>query len=209
MSDDLLTFQELRAALTRVADRMEASRDELCALDAIAGDGDLGVTMATGFAAVRPLIESPPAEDAGQLLSQIGMQLGRAAPSTMGTLTATAFLRAGTKVRGKVDLTADDVAGLLEAAAQGIRDRGKADVGQRTALDALVPAATAAREAADGGQSPAAVLASAADAAEAGAASTAEMEPQVGRAAWIADRARGNRDAGATAWATLLRALAG
>lgn len=209
MSDEVLTFQQLREALTRVADRIEAAREDLCALDAIAGDGDLGVTLATGFGAIRPLIETPPAEDAGQLLAQIGMQLGRAAPSTMGTLTATAFLRAGTKVRGKTDLTADDLAGMLEAAAQGIKDRGKADVGQRTALDALVPAAEAARAAAAAGQPPAAVLAQAADAAEAGAAATADMEPKVGRAAWIADRARGHRDAGATAWATILRSLAG
>ncbi len=208
MSEQILTFDQLRAALRRVADRIEASRDELCALDAIAGDGDLGVTMATGFAAARVLVDAPPAEDAGQLLAQIGMQFGKVAPSTMGTLTATAFLRAGTKVRGKADLGADDIATMLEAAAQGMRDRGKADVGQRTALDALVPASTAAREAADAGAPPADVLAKAADAAETGAAATADMEPKVGRAAWIPDRAKGNRDAGATAWATILREMA-
>jgi dihydroxyacetone kinase-like protein len=209
MSDDLLTFQQLRDALSRVADSLEASRDELCALDAIAGDGDLGVTMATGFAAVRPLIENPPAEDAGQLLSQIAMQIGRVAPSTMGTLTATAFLRAGTKAKGKTDLSAADLAEMLEAAAQGMKDRGKADVGQRTAIDALVPAATAAREAATAGASAAETLTKAAAAADAGAAATADMEPVLGRAGWIADRARGNRDAGATAWAKILGALAG
>jgi dihydroxyacetone kinase-like protein len=209
MSGDVLTFDQLREALRRVADRLEAARDELCALDAIAGDGDLGVTMATGFAAIRPLIETPPAQDAGQLLSQAAMQIGRVAPSTMGTLTATALLRAGTKVRGKLDLGAADLADALEAAAQGMKDRGKADVGQRTAIDALAPAATAAREAATAGESAAVALTRAAEAAEAGAAATAEMEPVHGRAGWIADRARGNRDAGATAWATILRALAG
>jgi dihydroxyacetone kinase-like protein len=209
MSEQVLSFQELRAALTRVADRMEAAREELCALDAIAGDGDLGVTLATGFGSIRPLIEQPPAEDAGQLLAQIGMQIGRVAPSTMGTLTATALLRAGTKVRGKAVLGAAEIADMLEAAAQGIRDRGKADVGQRTALDALVPAADAAREAASAGGSAVAVLEQAAAAAEAGAVATANMEPKVGRAAWIPERAKGNRDAGATAWAMILRALAG
>jgi dihydroxyacetone kinase-like protein len=209
MSEQVLTFQQLRDGLGRVADRLEAARDELCALDAIAGDGDLGVTMATGFAAIRPQLETPPAEDAGQLLAQIGMQIGRVAPSTMGTLTATAFLRAGTKVRGKVDLAAGDIAEMLEAAAQGMKDRGKADVGQRTAIDVLVPAAQAAREAAASGEPAAAALTRAAEAGEAGAAATANMEPVLGRAGWIADRARGNRDAGATAWATILRALAG
>jgi dihydroxyacetone kinase-like protein len=209
MSEQVLTFDELREALRRAADRLEAARDELCALDAIAGDGDLGVTMATGFAAIRPLIDTPPARDAGQLLSQIAMQIGRVAPSTLGTLTATALLRAGTSVPGKVDLGADDIAEMLEAAAQGMKDRGKADVGQRTAVDALAPAATAAREAATDRQSAAAALTKAAESAEAGAAATADMEPVYGRAGWIADRARGNRDAGATAWATILRALAG
>ncbi|MFN8635679.1 MAG: DAK2 domain-containing protein [Chloroflexota bacterium] len=209
MSGDLLTFDQLREALGRVADRLEAARDELCALDAIAGDGDLGVTMATGFAAIRPLLETPPAQDAGQLLAQIGMQIGRVAPSTMGTLTATAFLRAGTKVRGKLDLGATDIADMLEAATQGMKDRGKADVGQRTAIDVLAPAAAAAREAATAGESAEAALAKAADAGEDGAAATAGMEPVLGRAGWLPDRARGNRDAGATAWATILRALAG
>ncbi|MCC6178030.1 MAG: DAK2 domain-containing protein [Chloroflexi bacterium] len=206
---DVLTFQALRDGLRRAGDRIDAARADLCALDAIAGDGDLGVTLATGFEAIRPLIESPPAEDAGQLLSQVGMQFGRAAPSTMGTLSATAFLRAGTKVRGKTNLTAVDVADMLEAAAGGIRDRGKADVGQRTVLDALVPAAEAARAAAEGGESAPAALRAAADAAERGAEATATMEPTWGRAAWIKDRARGNKDAGAAAWATILQGLAG
>lgn len=209
MSDDVLTFDGLRAALSRVADRLEAARDDLCALDALAGDGDLGVTMATGFGAIRPLIENPPAQDAGQLLSQVAMQIGKVAPSTMGTLTATALLRAGTKARGKTDLTAADLAEMLEAAAQGMKDRGKADVGQRTAIDVLVPAAAAAREAAGAGESAASALTKAAAAGEEGAAATANMEPVLGRAGWLPDRARGNRDAGATAWSTILSALAG
>lgn len=206
--EERLTTRALQAALTAVVDRISTSRQELCALDAVAGDGDLGVTLATGFTAVRPLLENTSSDDAGDLLIRVGMELGRKASSTMGTLLGTAFMRAGAQVRGKSALTVADIATLFEAARDGIGERGRVEVGQRTVLDAMAPAAAAARAAAEQGLSAPAALRRAAEAAIEGAAATSEMEPRVGRAGWLADRARGHRDAGAVAWATITDALA-
>src|SRR5205085_4929417 len=122
------------------------------------------------------------------------------------TLVATGFLRAG---RVASEPAADDVAALtraLEAAQQGIEERGKAAPGDKTMLDALAPAVAALRESA--GQPLAGALARAAEAAAAGAAATRQMRAKVGRAGWLADRAEGSEDAGAHLVATALAAAA-
>jgi dihydroxyacetone kinase len=111
-------------------------------------------------------------------------------------------------MRGHQTISAADVADMLEAAGKGIRERGQADVGQRTLLDALVPSAEAAHRASVEGTTATVALARAAEAAAHGADATAEMQPQVGRAGWLAERARGHRDGGAVAWSILLAGLA-
>jgi len=221
-STGTISADVLRQAMLAAGDQVAALRDELSALDAAAGDGDLGVTLATGFGQVRLVLEQADGSDVGVLLSQTGRTLMRKAPSTFGSLLGLAFVRAGSAFAGTPDLSADDVARLLGVLTQAVSERGGAVPGQRTVVDALNGAATAAAGAAGAGAAGAgAACAGAAgaglDAAEAlaraaqGAAEaaerTAEMEPAVGRAAWLADRARGSRDAGAVAWATYLGAL--
>jgi len=195
----------LRAILV-AGDRVGAARDELCSLDAVAGDGDLGATLATGFAHVRAALQDGDG-DIGATLVTVGRELATKAPSTIGALLATAFMRAGKELAGTRELSAAGVATMLEVAAGGVAERGRAEPGQRTVLDAMLPAATAARAAADRGDGAIAALAAAAAAAGDGARATAGMEPRLGRAGWIADRARGHRDAGATAWAVFLTGL--
>jgi dihydroxyacetone kinase-like protein len=209
MSDaPALPAAEFRLALLAAGDRVTAARDDLCALDAAAGDGDLGATLATGFVHVREVLEADDGSDVGAMLVLVGRQLATKAPSTIGALLGTAFLRAGGRLAGVVEVRAADAAALLDAAAAGVAERGGAEAGQRTILDAMLPAAAAAeRTAAEGGSATAAFEAAAAG-ARAGADATAGMEPQHGRAGWIADRARGTKDAGATAWATYLEGLA-
>jgi phosphoenolpyruvate---glycerone phosphotransferase subunit DhaL len=198
-----------RAALTVAADQVRGARDELCRLDAAAGDGDLGATLEAGFAAVREQVEQSDSDDVGAVLKDVAMLLARTAPGTIGTLLATAFLRAAKPLDGKGALDGADVATLFETAASGVAERGKAEAGQRTVLDAMFPSAEAARAAADSGADVAATLAAAAKAAHEGAEATAEMEPQLGRAGWIGQRAKGLPDAGATAWAVFAEGLSG
>ena len=187
---------------------MQEAREELCALDAAAGDGDLGTTLATGFGHVRAALDARPEGGPGALLSGTGSELARRAPSTMGTLLAFGFLRAGTALGGVEELLTEHVATMLEAATSAIGERGGAKVGERTVLDAMQPAAAAAAAAAAAGDDPYEALAAAATAAKGGAEATMRMEPRHGRALWIQDRARGGKDAGAAAWAIYLGGLA-
>jgi dihydroxyacetone kinase len=197
-----------RNALLIASDCMCRARDELCALDAAAGDGDLGVTLAVGFTCVRETLSVVGDENVGAMLTQVGGTLARAAPSTIGALLATAFMRAGRQLNGVSELEAADVAAMLRAAAAGVAERGGVTTGQRTVLDAMDASAVAAESALERGLGPIETLREAAAGARAGAEATAMMEPQVGRAAWIRDRAFGRLDGGAVAWATFVNGLA-
>jgi dihydroxyacetone kinase-like protein len=205
---DAIDLAAFRAALCDTCDGVVAAREELIRLDALAGDGDLGATLATGFKAVRVLIDSTEYSDIGSMLTDVGRELGRRAPSTLGTLLSGAFARMGKAVAGKAAVDGADLSDALRAACDAIEQRGGVTTGQRTILDALEPSARAAREAQAANVSVVAVVARAAEAARTGAAATARMEPQVGRAAWIGSRVVGEPDAGATAWAVMLEAFA-
>ena len=203
----MISAEALKQALIVSADRMIASREDLCALDAVAGDGDLGATLATGFTHVREMLEGFEQDDVGAMLKQIGIELGRKAPSTIGALLATAFMRAGRDLDGVSGLDAPQVVVLLTSVAAGVAERGHVTTGMRTILDAMESGAAAAADASDRGANATLALREAAAGARAGAEATADMEPQVGRAGWIKDRARGTADAGAVAWATFLDGL--
>ena len=207
-AEQAVSVPVLRAAMIGACDRVSAERDELCALDAVAGDGDLGVTLAAGFAQVRSALKQLNDDDAGQLLAEAGSQLARKAPSTIGTLLGTAFMRAGAAVQGVTEVEPKHVTLLLRAALEGVAERGGAQPGQRTIVDALDGAVRAAADAEAQGFSAQDVFLRAAEGAASAAEETASMEPQHGRAAWLPDRARGSQDAGAVAWAVYLGALA-
>ncbi len=203
-----ISLQTFRQGLLAAGQRMADERDALCALDAAAGDGDLGATLAMGFTHVREALDASEATDAGRLLTETGQQLARKAPSTIGALLATAFMRAGAALSGVDSLGSPDIQRMLQAAFDGVAERGGAALGQRTILDAMSAAAQSATAAESAGRGPLDALRAAADGARAGADATANMEPVFGRAAWIADRARGTKDAGAVAWAIYMDALA-
>ncbi|MEE6170126.1 MULTISPECIES: DAK2 domain-containing protein [unclassified Mycolicibacterium] len=207
MTASTIAISGLRNGLKEASSRVQDARERLCELDAAAGDGDLGATLADGFAAVDAHLAGIEAADIGTVLRQVGITLAQTAPSTAGALLATAFMRSAVKLEGVVHLDTSGVIALLVAAADGVRERGGAQPGERTIVDAMDAAAAAAIEVAvDAG--PIAVLRAAAAGADAGASATAHMEPRHGRAAWIADRARGSEDAGARAWAILLDGFA-
>ena len=199
----------LKDALVAAGDRVRQARDELCALDASAGDGDLGATLDLGFAEITAYLQgSPEPQDIGSMLRGVGMELARKAPSTIGTLLAGAFLRAGKELAGCNGLAASDAVRFLQATATGVAERGHATVGERTVLDSMSAGVDAAAAKAAAGGDAVAVLRAGADGAQQGAQATASMEPRHGRAGWIKERAQGTRDAGAVAWAVFLGGLA-
>ena len=202
-----ITSDDLICALTDVADAMALNRDMLCALDGKTGDADHGIAMDVGFSAVRKALAglgngATPTDvfntAARSFLSAVG--------ASCGPLYATAFMRAGASFKGQNRLSDADAAILIAAMAEGIATRGKAAPGDKTMLDAWVPAADAARAA-----SPAPftrVLQSAAAAAESGAQATKGLQAKMGRAARLGERSIGHVDPGAMSTAILLQAFA-
>ncbi len=195
-----ITSADTLALLEHVATDMEGRKDELCALDAAVGDGDQGVTMAIGFRAIRKGLEALKGQDIGTILTKCGLTFNGAAASTIGALFASACLRAGREVKGRQEIGLAGVAQMLEAALLGIQERGKAQMGDKTVLDALGPAAAAAREAAQAGTALLDGLRQALAAAEAGVKATIPLKSKIGRAAWIAERTVGHQDPGATSF---------
>ena len=180
-----------------VATDLAGRRDELNRLDGVAGDGDLGLTTATAAAALIDLAPSLDEMAEADAVRRCGRELASKAPSTGGTLLAFALMAAGKAEIAPGAPPLSRAAAYLEAAAAAIQARGGAAPGDRTMLDALVPATAAIREAASGGSSAVEAARAAVVAADAGARATASMTATVGRAGWLADRARGHEDAGA------------
>ena len=220
-------------ALTAAASALEASADELNRLDGFAGDGDLGITMSEASRALKDVLAANQDMGGGPLLSACGAAIARKAPSTSGTLVATGFLRAAKAVTGTaVTGTAGTEAGGTEAggteaggtdaggtgvealerafaaATLGIQARGKAAPGDRTLVDGLDAVCTSLRESLAAGHTLTDALHFAAAAASAAADRTVGMEPKVGRASWVPQRAIGHPDAGCAMLAIAMQAAA-
>ncbi|PWJ60776.1 dihydroxyacetone kinase subunit DhaL [Rathayibacter iranicus] len=195
------------AWIRRAAEAIAEHRVELITLDRAIGDGDHGENMDRGFQAVRAKLEAAggvatPAE----VLKLVATTLISTVGGASGPLFGTAFLKASGAVAGKESLDGSDVVALLTAARDGIVLRGKAEVGDKTMVDAWTPAVEAAAESAGGGAAGSAVLAAAADAAQTGAESTDPLVARKGRASYLGERAIGHRDPGSVSTVLLLRA---
>lgn len=201
-----MTGDDIKAMLLAVADRMDAARDELCALDGVIGDADHGVAMAGGFGAVRAALADLDGAAPTDVFNTAAKSFLNAVGASSGPLYATAFMRAGAAVKGRAALDDADAAALIAAMAAGIAHRGKAAPGDKTMLDAWAPAAEAA--AAAEGRPAAEVFRAAAEAAQQGAAATADMQARLGRAARLGARSLGHQDPGATSAAMVLDAMA-
>ncbi|GIL28192.1 DAK2 domain-containing protein [Actinocatenispora comari] len=192
--------------LALACERWAAARDELTELDAAAGDGDLGVTVAAGATGVAAALAGLPADvTLPDLVRCAGAAFARGNPSSFAALTGAGLLAAAKYLDTADSDCREAVAGALDAAADRIAERGRAAVGERTVLDALVPSVTALRSAPPGR---AAALTAMVAAARVGVAATSEMPAVRGRAAWVGERSAGIPDAGATAYLRLLEALA-
>ena len=196
---ETLNSADVLAILGKMAVDVPAQAETLRELDAAIGDGDLGITVTLGFGAVAEGLPELADSDIGNILMKSGMAFNRKAASTFGALFATMMMRAARVSKGLNEVNLEQAAEMAMAAAEGVKERGKSDVGNKTLLDALVPAAQALVDAASAGASLAEGVAKATAAAEAGMKATAAMKSQVGRASWFADRTEGQQDPGATA----------
>ncbi|MBA2346388.1 MAG: dihydroxyacetone kinase subunit L [Rubrobacter sp.] len=190
-----------------MAATIEENRQSLTRLDSEIGDGDHGTNMRRGFqAAIERLDNTEPASPA-DALKAVSMALISKVGGAAGPLYGTVFLKASSALAGKEEVSAQDAADALEEALAGVKLRGKAEAGDKTMVDALEPAAQAAKEAAGSG-SVAEVFRAAADAAAAGAEATVPLTAKRGRASYMGGRAAGHKDPGATSTHLLLDAAA-
>ncbi len=200
-----ITNADVIAILDKMATDMEAQKDYLCQLDGAVGDGDQGVTMAIGFRAIKNGLEAFQGQDLGTIVTKSGLTFNGTAASTIGALFATACMRAGREVKGRNEIGLPELATMLEAALTGIQERGKAQLGDKTVLDALGPAAQALRAAASANLSLPEALSKMVAAAEDGMKATIPMKSKIGRASWLADRTVGHQDPGATSFFLMLQ----
>ena len=196
---------ELAAVIVRACTGLGEASDELRELDAVVGDGDLGVTIAQGTAAVRARLGELPADiEPSQVIGAAAEVFGTSNPSTFASLVASGLKAGARECAGRADWGVADSVALGQVVAATIARRGKSAVGDKTVLDALVPSIDAAGQHLSDG---AAALAAAIAAAEGGIAAVLDAPAQKGRAAWAGERSIGFADAGATAYLRFLQAL--
>ncbi|OLP62418.1 Dak phosphatase [Xaviernesmea oryzae] len=209
MTRETLNAADLIELFERWKELFADQRDVLIALDGKVGDSDLGITMSKAFAAASEAVAAEGASAGlGKLLRTAGAIMARTAPSTMGTLTATGFLRASKAVDGMEVLDTAAMAAFWRAYRDGVAERGKAKLGDKTLLDVLDPIATTLEDAAQNGLALPEALNRAADAADAALEATKAMLAQHGKAAAFQQKTIGLQDAGATVGVMLIRHMA-
>ncbi len=132
---------DFKALVSHWSDVMKENRDYLIDLDSVVGDGDLGLTMSDGFLAASEAIKGNAEADIGKLAYFAGKAMSTAVPSTMGTLMASGFMAAGKALKGKNELNLGGIAEFFKTYLDGVQSRGKAQIGDKTFLDGLYPAA--------------------------------------------------------------------
>ena len=201
MTDEVLGIFKTIAA--EVVPQADVLRD----LDAKIGDGDLGITITRGMSAVIESLDDLEGTPVSNQLARSGMTFNRAGASTFGILFASAMMRGGTVVKDREDVGSADAVPIARAALQGLMDRGKAKLGDKTMLDALAPAIEAFDEVQQAGKSLADATDAAVAACELATEATIEMQSKVSRAGWLGERSIGVQDPGATAVLFMLRAV--
>lgn len=202
-----ITKTDLPALFVRFRDVMLANRERLIDLDGKVGDSDLGLTMPKAFTAASEAVSANAADGIGRTIQMAGMAAAKAAPSTMGTLVATGLMRGGKALDGVEAIGTAEMSRFWAAFLAGVMERGKAQRGDKTVVDALGPVADALTASAAAGAALDAALADAARAAAAGLAATKGMMAQHGKAACFREKTIGLEDAGATVIVLMMDAL--
>jgi phosphoenolpyruvate---glycerone phosphotransferase subunit DhaL len=203
-----IAHDDVVAWIEQLAQVMRDQRTYLTELDSAIGDADHGINMDRGFQAVLAKLPTIATGDVGALLKGVGMTLVSTVGGASGPLYGTLFLQLGGQTAGKEALDGGEFIGALEAGIAGVQRLGKAEPGDKTMLDALLPARDAMRSAVDGGASLSDALAAAVAAAEQGMHATTPLVARKGRASYLGERSAGHQDPGATSSYLLLKAAA-
>ena len=205
---DSLGFDDFVAMLRAAAAKVAGEHETLSRLDSVMGDGDHGTTMRRAMIVGLKAMDDCRARDLAVLLNDVGWAILGADGGATGPLLGTFFIGMSEAAGGRATLDASGLADIFEGAVAAVRKQTKAQVGDKTMIDALVPAVEALRAAAQAGEGPRAALAKAAEAAERGAAATKDFRAKFGRARNLGDRSIGSPDPGATSISFLFRGFA-
>ena len=197
--DDVITW------LNTCGQVIAENKDYLTQLDSDIGDADHGVNMDRGFKAALAKLPSVADKDIGTVFKSVGMTLVSTVGGAGGPLYGTFFMQAGTASANKLELSAADWAAALESAINGVIARGKANPGDKTMIDALLPALAALKQAVADGSEMGDALRRSAAAAEQGMKDTIPLVARKGRASYLGERSAGHQDPGATSSYLILK----
>lgn len=200
--DDLLAW------ITSLQAVYNANKEYLTELDSAIGDADHGINMNRGFTTALSELQKTEPDTPNNLLKTVAMSLIRTVGGASGPLYGTFFMRASAAVSNKTDLDNHDLIAMFEAGVEGIKQRGKAELEDKTMIDAWMPALNAMQAAAERGASIAEMMAQATAAAQQGMESTTPLQARKGRASYLGERSIGHQDPGATSTHMMLKAAA-
>ncbi len=206
MTSSSLSTETILHWLQNCAETYQQHKDELTALDAAIGDADHGANMARGFTAVKGKLDGLKDKDIGVIFKTVAMTLISTVGGASGPLYGTFFLQAASAATGKTSLNHDELVACFTAGIQGLISRGKAAVGEKTMVDALMPALEALKPTGADDSIPAA-LDRAVAAAKKGADSTIPLVAKKGRASYLGERSANHLDPGASSTVLLFDAL--
>jgi dihydroxyacetone kinase phosphoprotein-dependent L subunit len=201
-------FEEVELVVRTMAQTAVDNETYFCELDAVVGDGDFGYSLARGFEIVIADWDDLDRTDVATFLRKVAVIVTSRIGGTSGPIWGTAFLRAGGAAADADGIGADETVAMLRAGIEGVKQRGGTDLGDKTLVDALVPAVDVLEARLKAGDDGATALAAAAEAAREAAEATRPMLAKRGRAAYTGERSIGTLDAGAVGVAVMFERLA-
>ncbi len=204
-----VTKEQVVRWLESTAAVLAENKGYLTDLDSAIGDADHGTNMDRGFTKVMEKLPTVADKDIGNILKTVGMTLISSVGGASGPLYGTFYMRGGMAADAKEELDGDDLVNVLQGAVDGIIQRGRAQPGDKTMVDALLPALAALKQAVADGQDVRAAVAAAVAAAEQGMKDTIPLPARTGRASYLGERSIGHQDPGATSSHLILNALLG
>ncbi len=194
-----INVNQVEKVIDQLANIIIKNEVYFCELDSVAGDGDFGMSVAKGFKQLKTEWEELSRDDIGAFLKDAGMIITEYCGGASGPIWGSAFRGAAKAAKGKDEVTLTEIAEMFESGIAGIQKRGKAQLGDKTLLDALIPAAVSIREGADKSFNIAPTFVNAASSAREGAEKTKSMVAKKGRASYVGERSLDHPDAGAMA----------
>jgi len=198
----MITTDSIKSAATKIAQLMEESADELNAADGLLGDGDLGITMVRGFREIIEVRDSLP-DDVGMALFQCAKAFTKSSGSSYGTLLATGLMSVAKKKKGQQEIQVEEISALLNDALDAMKQRGKAELGDKTVLDVIAASSQAAKDQSDGSS----VLKAINDAVTSTIDEFRSRQSKIGRARIFSEKSIGLDDPGMLAFKKMLEAL--